>query len=86
MAGPNLMIERLRRMDLLCAAYLATCDPLDKGTHISPSSREGYALCHADPLATLEPLPETMLLEVPTPCQRTQRRRSDGRRPAGLSF
>ena len=67
MAGPNLDDRKAKAYGSLGgAAYLATCDPLDKGTHISPLFQRGScALCRADPLATLEPLPETMLLECP---------------------
>jgi hypothetical protein len=47
-------------------AYLASCDPLDKGAHLSPLSGEGHVRFVVPTLSPpCTPPPETMLLECP---------------------
>ena len=65
MAGPNLDDRKAKAYGSLGGAtYLATILSI-KALISLLFQRESCALCHADPLATLEPLPETMLLECP---------------------
>ena len=67
MAGPNLMIERLRRMDLSVAPPTWLPVILSIKALISlPSSREGHVRFAVPTLSQpWNPLPETMLLECP---------------------
>jgi hypothetical protein len=68
----NLMIDKLRRMDLSVAPPTWLPVILSIKALISlPSSREGPCwLCRADPLATLEPTACDDATGVPTPRQR----------------